>query len=197
VLTGAANTLAKHVDDLQPEDRQDLAAAISHSSIQLRRLLEDLLTASRLHARRLELELVELDVTDHLQSVVGAIQQSTPTADVRLAEGGALSVRADPVRLTQMVDNLLMNAFRHGKPPVDVRATAVGDMVEIVVQDAGAGVSVEQQGRLFQRFETGSSLGTGLGLFLVRELARAHGGDATYRASDGAFVVTLPRSADA
>jgi PAS domain S-box-containing protein len=193
VLTGAANTLAKHADGLEPEDRKDLAAAVAHSSVQLRRLLEDLLTASRLHARRLELAPVAVDLADHLEAVVRAMQQTTPSADIRIAADRPLLVRADPVRLTQMVDNLLMNAFRHGEPPVDVSASVVGDVVEIVVRDAGAGVSEEQQGRLFQRFETGSSRGTGLGLFLVRELARAHGGDATYRPSDGGFVVTLPR----
>jgi PAS domain S-box-containing protein len=193
VLTGAANTLARHADDLEPQDRTDLAGAVSHSSVQLRRLLEDLLTASRLHAHRLELAPVDVDLADHLEAVVRAMQQSTPTADIRIAADRPLHVRADPVRLTQMVDNLLMNAFRHGEPPVDVSAGVAGDVVEIVVQDAGAGVSEEQQGRLFQRFETGSSRGTGLGLFLVRELARAHGGEATYRPSDGSFVVTLPR----
>jgi PAS domain S-box-containing protein len=197
VLSGAANTLAKHVDDLEAQDRTDLAAAVSHSSGQLRRLLDDLLTASRLHARRLQLAPVDVDLADHLDTVVGAMQQSTPTEQIRVVSDRPLHVVADPVRLTQMIDNLLVNAFRHGEPPVDVSARAVGDVVEIVVRDSGAGVSEEQQGRLFQRFETGSSRGTGLGLFLVRELARAHGGDATYRPSDGGFVVTLPRGVGA
>ena len=56
-------------------------------------------------------------------------------------------------------------------------------------------MSEELQEQLFQRFATGSSRGTGLGLFLVRELARAHGGDATYRPSDRAFLLSLPRLA--
>ncbi len=61
------------------------------------------------------------------------------------------------------------------------------------MSDAGAGVGDDLQGRVFERFATGGSRGTGLGLFLVRELARAHGGFASYRVEDGAFVVTLPR----
>jgi PAS domain S-box-containing protein len=194
VLTGASSTLASDFDSLEPADRTAIAQAIENSSIQLRRLVDDLLTASRLQARRLPLEPTEIDVHDHLRTVAGTIRHSARPAQIRVADGPPLRITADPVRLTQMLDNLVVNAIRHGEPPVDISAGAVGDAVEIAVRDAGAGVSAELQTRLFERFETGSSRGTGLGLFLVRELARAHGGDARYRASDGAFVVTLPRS---
>jgi signal transduction histidine kinase len=91
-----------------------------------------------------------------------------------------------------MIDNLVLNALRHGRPPVSVTASGGAGHVVIAVRDAGSGVSEEIRGRLFERFATGSRHGTGLGLFLVRELARAHGGDATYRAEDGAFLVSLP-----
>jgi PAS domain S-box-containing protein len=193
VLTGASSTLASHFDDLEPAERNEIADAIANSSVQLRRLLDDLLTASRLQARRLPLEPVEIDLREHLRTAAGTIRQSARPAQVRLADGPPLRVKADPVRLTQMLDNLVVNAIRHGEPPVDVSADSVGRYVEIVVRDAGPGVTEELQTRLFERFETGSSRGTGLGLFLVRELARAHGGDARYRPSDSAFVISLPR----
>ncbi|MBW8750377.1 MAG: PAS domain S-box protein [Propionibacteriales bacterium] len=194
VLTGATSTLATHFDDLAPQDRAEIAQAITNSSAQLRHLLDDLLTASRLQARRLQLDPVDVDLREHLHSAAGALRQSARSTQIRVAEGPPLQVRVDPVRLTQMVDNLVVNAIRHGAPPIDISADADSDLVEIVVRDAGSGVSEELQGRLFERFATGSSRGTGLGLFLVRELARAHGGDARYRPSDGAFVVSLPRS---
>jgi len=91
-----------------------------------------------------------------------------------------------------MVDNLVLNALRHGEPPVHVTASGGGGQVEIVVRDAGEGVAEDLRDRLFERFATGSRHGTGLGLFLVRELARAHGGEASYRPADGAFVLSLP-----
>jgi PAS domain S-box-containing protein len=194
VLTGATSTLTRHLDDLDPRDRDAIADAVANSSAQLRRLLDDLLTASRLQARRLELEPTGVDLQQHLHTVAGTLQQSAPSARITVNSESALRVHADPVRLTQMLDNLVVNALRHGEPPVDISATAEGDSVEIVVRDAGSGVAEELQERLFERFATGSSRGTGLGLFLVRELARAHGGDAHYRASDGGFVVSLPRA---
>jgi hypothetical protein len=99
-----------------------------------------------------------------------------------------------------MMDNLVGNALRHGVPPVHVAVTADDDRVTIRVRDEGAGVSDEIAPRLFDRFATGMRRGgTGLGLFIVRELARAQGGDAFYEAATpespaGSFVLTLPRA---
>jgi signal transduction histidine kinase len=75
-----------------------------------------------------------------------------------------------------------------------VVAHAVGDEVEVLVCDAGRGVPAELQDRLFERFTTSSDQGTGLGLHIVRELARAQAGDAFYRYGENAFVVRLPRA---
>jgi PAS domain S-box-containing protein len=194
VLSGATTTLAEHFDDLEDEDRKEIANAVTRSATQLRRLLDDLLTASRVQAKRLDLQPVDLDLGDHLEQAVGTIRRSGEGGYIDLRADHGLRVRADPVRLTQMLDNLVMNALRHGRPPVTVTAASGHGRVEIAVRDAGEGVSEDLQPRLFERFATGSRHGTGLGLFLVRELARAHGGEATYRPGDGAFVVSLPRA---
>jgi signal transduction histidine kinase len=108
-------------------------------------------------------------------------------------------VRGDSERLAQVVDNLIGNALGHGAPPVIATARRVGSDIEIAVSDAGPGVQAEMSERLFERFSTGRAAGgTGLGLYIVRQLARAHGGDATYRrpkeSEPGAFVVLLPDS---
>jgi signal transduction histidine kinase len=80
-----------------------------------------------------------------------------------------------------MLENFLVNAQRYGTPPVTVTARAVGAVAEVVVADAGAGVDAELVPNLFGKFSGGQSRGgTGLGLFIVRELARAQGGDAWY-----------------
>jgi PAS domain S-box-containing protein len=194
VLSGATSTLTEYFDSLVPDERSDLAQAVRHSSEQLRRLLDDLLTASRLQASGLELHLEELDVEPLLMAAVNSIRQSTPGLEIAVVPEPGLRTRADPVRLNQMVDNLVVNALRHGRPPVEVRTSGTADAVEIVVADAGDGVGEEMQHRLFERFATGSGHGTGLGLFLVRALARAHGGEASYRPEDGAFVLSLPRA---
>jgi signal transduction histidine kinase len=93
--------------------------------------------------------------------------------------------------------------MRHGVPPVRIIGRAAEhDTTEIRVTDAGSGVSEVMRSRLFDRFATGRTKGgTGLGLFIVRELARAQSGDATYEppsATDpaGSFVITLPCAPD-
>ena len=193
VLTGTGQTLAQHHDQLTPVERDELADGMTRSSEQLRRLVADLLTAARLQARSLDLTQERLDVGDLLHTVVAALRRSLGDAELRLTCEPGLVVNGDPGRLTQVVDNLVLNAVRHGRPPVEVTATGSAEWVEICVRDAGSGVEEDLRGRLFDRFATGSSRGTGLGLFLVRELARAHGGEAAYRSADGAFVVTLAR----
>jgi signal transduction histidine kinase len=166
----------------------------------LRRLLADLLTASRLQASALEIHPAPVRVADVVRDAVATVQSTQPTADIRYDGLADVTVEGDRDRLAQAVDNLLTNALRHGVPPVTVAVLASADRVEIRVSDQGGGVPADVQERLFDRFATGRSRGgTGLGLFIVRELARAHGGDASYEpgpagSSGGAFVITLPRA---
>jgi signal transduction histidine kinase len=75
-----------------------------------------------------------------------------------------------------------------------VRAIAHDAVVDIAVSDAGAGVPADIQPRLFERFATSGAGGTGLGLYIVRELARVQSGDAFYRSEDRTFVLRLPRA---
>jgi signal transduction histidine kinase len=104
-------------------------------------------------------------------------------------------VLGEPERMPQIFDNLIGNALRHGKPPVTVRVVPLGDRVEVHVSDGGPGVDPTVRDRLFQRFATGGHRGgTGLGLFIVRELTRAYGGEVWYDADGepgGRFVVSL------
>jgi signal transduction histidine kinase len=111
-------------------------------------------------------------------------------------------MHVDPERLAQAIDNLLDNAARHGVPPIGLVGTADDGGVRIQVTDSGPGIPSELVSRLFQPFAyAGSSGGTGLGLSLVREIARRHGGEAVYvPPEDGersAFEIRLPQQARA
>jgi PAS domain S-box-containing protein len=199
VLGGTADTLAAHWADLEDDERRELLEGMSASAVRLRRLLADLLTASRLQASALELELGPVDVGALLATAAAAARRTHPGADVRVEAEPGLVVEGDTDRLAQAVDNLIANALRHGVPPVRVTGRVVGSEVEIAIGDAGPGVPEEMRTRLFDRFATGRGPGgTGLGLYIVRQLARSHGGDATYRppgsdgAQNGSFVISLP-----
>jgi PAS domain S-box-containing protein len=199
VLGGAAQTLAQHWSDLEEAERADLLSALEAGTSRLRLLLDDLLTASRLQASSLKVAHDPVRVADTVRDSLATIARTWPGATVEADVRPDLKVYADRDRLAQVLDNLLGNALRHGAQPVRVSADAEGDQVLIRVRDSGPGVPEHMQGRLFERFATGLSKGgTGLGLFIVRELARAQGGDARYEPAGpgepaGVFVVTLPR----
>ncbi|MFC7493024.1 MULTISPECIES: PAS domain S-box protein [unclassified Nocardioides] len=199
VLGGTAEVLEDHWAELGDHERSELLAGMTASATRLRRLFDDLLTASRLQRSGLELQLAEVDVAPVVETSVATAQRRFPELQIEVDAGPGLMVVGDVGRLAQAVDNLVTNAIVHGSPPVQVTARADGDDVLVTVEDAGAGVPAEMQGRLFDRFATGRKAGgTGLGLYIVRQLAREHGGDAWYRPPDGtapgAFAFRLPRA---
>jgi PAS domain S-box-containing protein len=191
VLASSATLLARRHDDLTPEERTELADGVNRSAAQLRRLLDDLLTASRARTRTLDLRPARLVVDEQLVGLVAALRNAQPGAEVVLDAPPGLIAYADPGRFGQMVDNLLLNAVRHGHPPVMVGARGDGGQVVVTVSDAGPGVPREVLPRLFERFGT-STGGTGLGLYIVRALALAHGGTVDYDAGQNVFSIRLP-----
>ena len=110
---------------------------------------------------------------------------------------GKLLVWCDPMHLQQIMWNLFNNAWRHSqqnKQAIQVVFRTRGEAeISITVLDNGAGVTPEHQQRLFEPFFTTSSEGTGLGLYVARELAQANLGNLAYRAQTNAFELILPR----
>jgi len=93
-----------------------------------------------------------------------------------------------------MIRNLLENAAHHGRPPIEVTVRD-GAAAVLTVCDHGPGIVAAEQTKLFEPFSrVGTSTGTGLGLALVRQIARRHGGDVTYQMKEqtSCFLVTLP-----
>lgn len=200
VLSGSATTLARHWPELARGDRESLLRGMVTSADRLRRLLAELLTVSRLDANSLRLRPEASSLSGILATAVDAARGANQDAQIIVEDHVDIEVLADPDRLAQAIDNLIGNAVRHGAPPVRVAVDADGPMAMIHVSDSGDGVDPEVVPRLFERFATGDDLvGTGLGLFIVRELARAHGGDAIYEPGSSdhpipEFVLSIPQA---
>jgi PAS domain S-box-containing protein len=196
VLSASGRMLAESWERLDQSERDELLAGMQSSAARLQRLLGDLLTTSRLQASTLDLTLVECDLSEVVAPALQLLRVAYPEAVIESELGTGVRAVVDADRLAQIVDNLVANAVAHGRSPIHVATRRVGAEAELTVRDAGSGVPLERRERLFERFESRGGHGTGLGLHIVRELARAQGGDASYSAEDNAFVVRLPRAAE-
>ncbi|GAA3445902.1 sensor histidine kinase [Planomonospora venezuelensis] len=194
-LTGvqfALETLRED-DGLSEEQREKIAAAGMRQADRIRRLAGGLLDADRVDTRgELRLNTRPVPVHDAAREALSYL-----ACPVAVEIDGDPVVDADPERLEQILINLTTNAVRHGEPPVVVGAEpARGGMVAIHVRDHGPGVPESRRELLFSRFSSADTApgSVGLGLWITRELARAHGGDVTYSQADpGArFTVVLP-----
>jgi PAS domain S-box-containing protein len=192
-MTGAADILAEHWEQLDEGQREENFQNLTRSARRARRLLDELLMASRLEAGQLEVavEAVPVDAV-----VAEAIAAGSQPVEVVGADG--VVAVGDRGRVIQMLTNLLANAERYGEPPVTIDVRRAGPAVEIRVCDAGGGVTEGLVPQLFKKFVRGAGRrdrGTGLGLFIVRELARRQGGSAWYErdaAGRSCFGFSLP-----
>jgi PAS domain S-box-containing protein len=195
VLTGAADTLAGHWSELTPTEKSDLLDSMRSSGGRIRGLLDDLLTAARLEAGGIEVRAQPTAIRPLLLDAVGQASATYPATEIAVNCPDGLTAQADGNRLGQILLNYLTNALRHGAPPVRVDVDVDDREVRIAVRDDGPGVPADLVPRLFSKFAPGShGGGTGLGLFIVRQLARAQGGDAWYdrRGDTSTFGVWLP-----
>ena len=198
IALGHAELLASSLTGHQ--EGRDVQVVIGELD-RLRRISERLLViAAAADPEFLHPEWVAID-----QLAAELIRRWRPTADRRWQLGrlDQVSVLADPERLGMALDALLENAVRHTGTHDVIRLSVMqssrGGPVRIVVADSGSGIPANQQHLIFDRFRTGDdvqSRGTGLGLPLVRAVARAHGGDVIVRSGPGKgskFELTLPQ----
>jgi signal transduction histidine kinase len=116
----------------------------------------------------------------------------------REASGEPVTIQGDPLLLRRLIRNLLENARAHAGGASEVLVTRTGESARLVVEDTGPGVPLEAREKIFEPFyrrDSAASTGAGLGLSIVRQIARMHGGEVEYAAREGGgsrFVVTLP-----
>jgi signal transduction histidine kinase len=161
-------------------------------------LIDEILLASRLDAVTEALNTQEIDL-------LALAAEECARYDSAQVEGTPIAICADGRLLRRLLRNLLENAARHGRPPTQMRISHNCDTATITVWDGGGGVPPQEFENVFRPFYQPSSsgrrtTGTGLGLSLVRQIARRHGGDACCAVmSDGrsSFVITLPQESRA
>jgi PAS domain S-box-containing protein len=199
VIDGSAHVLQMSERQMSPGERDQFFRGIRSSADRLRRLAADLTAASQVQGGGMQFQTDAVSLSELAWGAAVRLTAANPAVHVDVDVADEAVVRGDEVRLSQVLDNLLDNAVRHGVPPVTMVAQVRDDQVEVRVSDAGPGVPAEVVPRLFDRFATaGATGGTGLGLYLVREIMKGHSGDATYEpqgpGGPAAFVVRFPVS---
>ncbi len=168
----------------------------------LETLVAALLDVSRIQAGRLDLSLEEVDLSGLVRETVAQFEDQLALAGcaVSVREPGPVVGRWDRLRLGQVVVNLLSNAMKYGEgKPIEIAVEGDGQLARLAVRDHGIGLGPEAQRRIFQRYVRAVSSrnygGLGLGLYIARRLAEAHGGTVGVRSEPGqgsTFTLELP-----
>jgi PAS domain S-box-containing protein len=207
-IKGYVELLRAKGDSMPEELRQDVLRTVAERTNHMARLIEDLLLASRISSEGpgavvlgLQLELTDLvEVTR--RTAADYLREPTRRLKVELP-AEPLEISADPLRLSQILANLLSNAHKYSPPdaPIHLRLWRDGVWARASVADRGAGIPSEELERIFDKFHrvedpmTMTAGGTGLGLYIARELARAMGGEVeadSVRERGSTFTVRLP-----
>jgi signal transduction histidine kinase len=199
IVKGAVETLRRADDRLSTEERAELTAMIARN-VDLASLLMDRLSLAR-DVEQGEVVLVKerLDLGLLVRQSVGDLNFAVLADHPVTVSAGEVTVDADPTAAREIVFNLLSNAAKYSAEdaPIDVIVERVQDIARLVVRNHGRGVAPGDTDRIFDKYfqVDDASTGVGLGLFISRGLARAHGGDLQIRPAEKSgseFWLELP-----
>jgi len=203
-VLGAANTLLRRDIELTPETSRQLLEMIATQAARLSEVTESVLLAGRLDRGEVDVEQIRVDVDTVVDQTVQALEANLPhsvTIERQLGAPGA--GLGDANRLQQVLINLVDNAAKYSPDGgvVAVRTSHVDGRIRIEVADEGAGIAPADRDRIFEKFYRADSSdrlvpgGTGLGLYICRELLERMGGRISVASAPGAgstFTVDLP-----
>jgi two-component system, OmpR family, sensor histidine kinase VicK len=168
--------------DQYPDRRVEMTEAIKRNAKRLHKLTNDILDVSRIESQNLRLNKEKVNINEKISNVVNDIKNQIHNPDklqiVFLNLKEPLYVEADKIRLYQVIANLLSNAIKFTKEgTISIKAQLKdNNEIAIIVKDSGAGIDNDVMPRLFTKFATRSDVGTGLGLYISKNIIEAHGG---------------------
>lgn len=204
-VKGFVQALLNRWDNLNDDQKKLMLRTVHADADRLSRLIAELLDVARIDTGRLQLYPRPCDALVLVDRVVESVRQGTARPLVVLADGELPPIQADPDKFTQVITNLVENAVRHGDGTVTVTLTEMPGWAEfpgvlVTVEDEGTGIPEQIRRRVFTKFwKHGTQGGSGLGMYLVNGLVRAHGGLVEIEDAPGGgarIAVAWPAAAD-
>jgi len=203
-VIGSARTLQQRWRELTPDQREAFLALIGDETQRLANLIGEVLDTSRIEAGTFSYSFADVDVGALVEETVATVAIGQDEVSVNARVSPVPHIRGDKERLRQVLANLLDNALKYSRTgdavEVDVRNS--DGRVVVAVRDRGPGIAPDQHGVIFEKFgrATGnaSKPGSGLGLFIARSIAEAHGGSLDVVSAPGrgaTFTLELPLEA--
>lgn len=183
---------------LRPESREDVIKAIIRNAERLQRLSSDILDVTRIEGHRLNLNREKFNLSEVIASAIEDGKRRIDDSKIKIEYTPKnIMIEADRERITQVISNLLSNAFKFTKQgTIYVSEENKDGQIRVSIKDKGTGIDREIMPRLFTKFTSKSQTGTGLGLFISKSIIEAHGGKIwAENNSDGkgsTFTFTLP-----
>ncbi len=202
-IRGFASLLLNRGSDISEVDTKDMLAQIVHDAERMTRLVTELLEVSRLEAGRLVVGAQPVDIDDVIDEALSQARANVDSADlfdVDVSPCETAVALADRDKLLQIMTNLIENAFKYGESPLEIDVHYDDDDIEIEVRDGGfivAGMLVRLFSKYWRRERPDKPSGTGLGLYISKQLAEVQGGtlEASSSVDDGTlFRLTMPRA---
>lgn len=185
-VKGFVGALLNRWDKLSDEQRKLMLTTVHSDADRLARLIAELLDVARIDTGRLQLYPRPSDPLVLVTRVVESVRAGTARPVELEADDDLPEVFADPDKFTQVVTNLVENAVKHGEGTVRIGLSELDSAVRIRVDDQGEGIAPAMRQRVFTKFwASGTSGGSGLGMYIVGGLTRAHGGTVTISDAPG------------
>jgi signal transduction histidine kinase len=198
-IVGLSEEIASGAGGLSEDELKELNHIIAVQSRELAELVEDLLVASRADAGSLAVNREAVDLAQQIDRVLEGVSQAMPSEKRILVKGGGIQAWGDPLRVRQVVRNLITNALKYGGDEIVLSIEASGARARLVVSDDGSGVPSDEADRIFDRYYRSAQSPTqagsvGIGLSVARQLAELMGGVLEYVADDEGhrFELSLP-----
>ena len=201
-IKGYATTLLRDDTNWDTDTRKEFLLIIDEEADKLRELIDNLLDSSRLQSGTLHMQFQLVRLEPLLKDIAMRVRTRSENLSLTLdLKTGGLRCMVDPTRIAQVLDNLLSNAVKYAPgAPVTISLETIDDKAHISVRDEGPGIAPEYCMHLFKKFyrvpdSKSTTRGTGLGLFICRQIIDAHGGEISVASVVGkgtTFHIYLP-----